>query len=354
MTRLESDGTFAAPQAPAWHCHCSDTKCHVCPLRGSPVRAALKSVACQAALLASIFLLAGSARASAQVHVGVGVGVHTHPGPTHVVVGSGFYYPFGFYDPWYGPWYSPWYGPWYGYYGPWGYPPYPYPYYHYDPGASLRLEVKPQDAEVYVDGYFAGVVDDFDGVFQRLPVTPGEHDIELYLDGYRSVHQKVTASRRNTLKLKYVMEKLGPGEQQEPRPQPPNPPPGTVETYQAQPPQPGVPQAGPPQPMPPQSRAPGRRLPPPPAQPPGPARSPEASDYGTLAIRVQPADADVVIDGEKWHGPESQDRLIVDVAEGRHTVEIQKAGYRTYVTEVQVRRGDTTTLNVSMRTQNER
>jgi PEGA domain-containing protein len=311
------------------------------PIEGLPVRAH-RSVAWQAALLASIFLMAGSARANAQVHVGVGVGVHTHAGP-HVVVGGGFYYPYGFYDPWYGPWYRPWYSPWYGYYGPWGYPPYPYPYYHYDPGASLRLEVKPREAEVYVDGYFAGVVDDFDGVFQRLPVTPGEHDIELYLDGYRSVHQKVTASRRNTLKLKYSMEKLGPGEQQEARP---NPPQQEVQAYTAQP----GPQS-PESPPPPPARMPARPLPPPPAA--APSRPSNASSYGTVAIRVQPADADVLIDGEKWHGPEAQDRLIVEVAEGRHTIEIQKPGYRTYVAEVQVRRGETTTLNVSMRTQNE-
>jgi len=68
---------------------------------------------------------------------------------------------------------------------------------------------------------------------------------------------------------------------------------------------------------------------------------------------VQPAEADVLIDGEKWRGPEAQDRLIVEVAEGRHTVEVQKPGYRSYMTEVQVRRGDTTTINVSLRTQNE-
>jgi uncharacterized membrane protein len=81
-------------------------------------------------------------------------------------------------------------------------------------------------------------------------------------------------------------------------------------------------------------------------------RAPEA--YGTLSIRVQPADAEVLIDGERWRGPEAQDPLIVEVNEGRHTIQIQKAGYRTYLTDVEVRRGETTTLNVSLRTQNER
>ena len=33
---------------------------------------------------------------------------------------------------------------------------------------SIRLKVKPTDAQVYVDGYFMGVVDSFDGSFQRL------------------------------------------------------------------------------------------------------------------------------------------------------------------------------------------
>jgi hypothetical protein len=69
---------------------------------------------------------------------------------------------------------------------------------------------------------------------------------------------------------------------------------------------------------------------------------------------VQPTDAEVLIDGEKWRGPDAQDRLVIDVAEGSHTVQISKAGYRTYVTDVQIRRGETSPLNVSLRTQDER
>jgi hypothetical protein len=282
-----------------------------------------------AALLAGVIFLAWPARADAQVRRGRIV--RAVPVRTHVVIAGGYYG--GFYDPF---WF---YDPWYGYHGPWGYPP-PFPYrYYYDPGASLRLEVKPEEAEVYVDGYYAGVVDEFDGVFQRLPVTPGEHEIELYRDSYRSVRQKVYATPRNTFKLKYTMERLAAGEQQEPRPEPASRPPA----------------GAPPQSMPPPAGGGpgGRRLPPLPPQAPGAPRAGETSAYGTLSIRVQPADADVLIDGEKWRGPEVQDRLIVEVTEGRHTVEIQKAGYRTYVTDVQIRRGETSTLNVSLRNQNE-
>ena len=44
--------------------------------------------------------------------------------------------------------------------------------------------MKPRQAEVYVDGYFAGAVDDYDGAFQRLRLDAGPHRIEVRLDGY--------------------------------------------------------------------------------------------------------------------------------------------------------------------------
>jgi len=99
----------------------------------------------------------------------------------------------------------------------------------------------------------------------------------------------------------------------------------------------------------------GRRGPPPPPQDPrgqtDPRGGPSTAAYGTIAIRVQPADAEVSIDGENWRAPGGQERLVVDVAEGSHTVEIRKTGFRTYVTQVEVRRGESTPLNVSLREQ---
>src|SRR5579862_5110772 len=66
--------------------------------------------------------------------------------------------------------YDPWYEFGYGYPAPY-YAPYYYDPYRYE-ASSLRIEVKPKQAEVFVDGYRAGVVDDFDGVFQRLYLPP--------------------------------------------------------------------------------------------------------------------------------------------------------------------------------------
>jgi hypothetical protein len=245
---------------------------------------------------------------------------------------GGFYYPGPF---WYG---YPFGYPWYAYQYPVGpYPPYG-GYYRFNPGSAARLEVTPREAEVYVDGFYAGIVDDFDGVFQRLPLAPGNHELTLYRDGLRTVHQTIYAQPGATLKIKYKMQPLAAGDVAEPRPTPPRPPAG----FQGNPNQPGAPLP------PPAFGGPigGRRLPPPPNQPPGAA---DPSSYGTLSIRVQPDGASVLIDGQKWDGPQGQGRLNIDVPEGTHRVEIQREGFEPYSVMVAVRRGDSTQLNVSLR-----
>jgi hypothetical protein len=49
---------------------------------------------------------------------------------------------------------------------------------------SLRIIDAPRDAQVFVDGYYAGVVDDYDGVFQHLNLEVGSHHIEIEAEGY--------------------------------------------------------------------------------------------------------------------------------------------------------------------------
>ena len=126
---------------------------------------------------------------------------------------------------------SSFYGGYYGYYDPffWGYGGwYPYGLYAPDDGAdiygrsmgSARIQVTPNHAEVYVDGHLAGTVDDFDGFLQRLDVPAGEHELTLYLDGYRTIHQMILFRPGATLKINYAMEALPQGAPNEPRPQP--------------------------------------------------------------------------------------------------------------------------------------
>ena len=215
-------------------------------------------------------------------------------------------------------WYpSSYYG--YGYYGQ--YPRYPYRYYYSDE-ASLRVQIEPKRAQVYVDGYYVGEVDAFDGIFQRLHLPPGNHTIEVYLEGFRTIRENMRFEPREGYQLKRTMEPLAPGEPPAARPTPdPNAPkPQWEDPYF--------------------DRRDDRR---------DPREQRAATDSGAVAICVQPAGATILIDGEKWESPEGPDRLVVHLSEGSHRVEIQKEGYRPFITEVRVRRGETVPLNVSLR-----
>jgi hypothetical protein len=68
-----------------------------------------------------------------------------------------------------------------------------------------------------------------------------------------------------------------------------------------------------------------------------------------VAIRVQPGDAEILIDGERWaHGSGNDERLIVQLGDGPHQIEAQKDGYRRMSVEVEVHRGETIPVNMSL------
>ena len=99
------------------------------------------------------------------------------------------------------------YGYGYGYYGHGygGYGPYGYGGYRSNYG-DVRIEVSPKylrdDAQVYVNEAHVGVVDDFDGFFQRLSLAPGEYDIEIRLDGYQTLKTRIFVRRGSTYKIR--------------------------------------------------------------------------------------------------------------------------------------------------------
>jgi hypothetical protein len=232
--------------------------------------------------------------------------------------------------------------------------------YGYDQTSALRLDVTPKQAEVYVDGYRAGIVDNFNGIFQRLRVWPGDHELVLYLPGFRTVHQHLYLAPGADQKITFSMEPLRPGEMNEPRPAPPALEPGTATLGTPRP--MGPPRQGPPQGPPPQGQpqpqGPPQPMGPPQGPPPGggppgtvhPAQPQGGSEsaFGSLSIQVQPADAEVFVDGEKWTAPAGQARLVIQLAEGKHKVEVRKEGFEKYSSDIQIRRGETNTLNVSL------
>jgi hypothetical protein len=122
--------------------------------------------------------------------------------------GSGLGYYYG-YSPLSWGWAGSWYGaPYFGYggygsyggyggyggYGEYGGPGYGYGYTTsqatrwYSTG-DVKLRVRPKNAEVFVDGYYVGVVDDFDGTFQHLtlsadPSSGLSHKVEIRAPGF--------------------------------------------------------------------------------------------------------------------------------------------------------------------------
>ena len=50
-----------------------------------------------------------------------------------------------------------------------------------------------------VDGYYAGVVDDYDGVFQRLNLEAGSHLIEIEAPGYPPIAFDVRVAPGQTI-----------------------------------------------------------------------------------------------------------------------------------------------------------
>ena len=133
--------------------------------------------------------------------------------------GLGYYY----YDPW--SWYG-WGWPAYGAYGGWGAWN---GYYGNNWGGycgggggnawgggcnggwgtgGVRLKVNARDAEVYVDGYYAGTVDDFDGLWQQLRLDDGGYRIEIRKPGFETLTFDVRVQPGRTITYRGDMQPI--------------------------------------------------------------------------------------------------------------------------------------------------
>jgi hypothetical protein len=78
------------------------------------------------------------------------------------------------------------------------------------PTGGLRLKVEPKQAQVFVDGYYAGIVDDFNGRFQHLDVAPGPHHVEVRSSGYEPLEFDITIQPRHTIEYRGALVPLPP------------------------------------------------------------------------------------------------------------------------------------------------
>jgi hypothetical protein len=122
------------------------------------------------------------------------------------------FYSYGY--PYYGyPAYAypyPAYGYGYGYVN--GYAPYGYGYGGYSgrPYGGLRIDLPQRDAEVYVDGYFVGIVDNFDGVAQQANLEAGPHQIEIRSPEFQTIQFNVNIEPGRTITYRGSMHDLHP------------------------------------------------------------------------------------------------------------------------------------------------
>jgi hypothetical protein len=125
-------------------------------------------------------------------------------GPVVVVHGGfGFGYPYWGYGPWfYGGWWGPYgFGP--GFYGP-----------GIDLNAAtiagvgaIDLNVKPGEAEVWVDGKFVDEAKDLDGGPRYLWLKDGAHHVVIYRGGYASFDEQIEVRAGTARELKVRLEK---------------------------------------------------------------------------------------------------------------------------------------------------
>lgn len=93
------------------------------------------------------------------------------------------WYPWG----WWGGWYYPW-GPYY----PWGAGAYWYPEQVRPSMGALDLDIRPEEAKVYLDGHLIGIADNFDGWPRHLWLEEGTYDLVFYREGYETLARQYT------------------------------------------------------------------------------------------------------------------------------------------------------------------
>lgn len=91
------------------------------------------------------------------------------------------------------------------YYGSGGSYPYGYtPRGYYDPlpgrfYGGVRITGAPRQAHVFADGYYVGIVNDFDGIFQHINLEAGPHHIEIEEPGFEPIAFDVVVQPGRTI-----------------------------------------------------------------------------------------------------------------------------------------------------------
>ena len=78
------------------------------------------------------------------------------------------------------------------------------------PKGNLLLHVQPAEAQVFVDGYYAGTADDFDGNPGALVLETGAHIIELDAPSYLGTRFDVRIDANQSIAYRRELAPIGP------------------------------------------------------------------------------------------------------------------------------------------------
>ena len=76
------------------------------------------------------------------------------------------------------------------------------------PCGGVSFDIRPASAQVYVDGTFAGLIEDFDGASEPLLLAPGTHYVEIRLAGYRTATFDMTIAPGEVIPYQGILERL--------------------------------------------------------------------------------------------------------------------------------------------------
>ncbi|MDP6525214.1 MAG: PEGA domain-containing protein [Kiritimatiellia bacterium] len=161
----------------------------------------------------------------------------------------------------------------------------------------VDINVRPSDAEVYVDGKYRGVAASFSGYPQYLDLGIGSHSITFKKNGFKSEHITVYATAGQLFELDIALDRLGSDEVK----------PET--SYKL-----------------------------------------DLEKTGRLALRVEPADAIVYIDDE-FYGTVTQfseTEAAVVLRAGEHTIQVARPGYKTYTTKIKIEKDVVKEIHMSL------
>jgi hypothetical protein len=267
----------------------------------------------------------------------------------------------GYRPPYYGPGYWGWGYPYSWYWGSaWG----PSVYYssgprgrsvgYFDDGdeaGALDLDLAPEKAEVYVDGRLVGRADDFDGFPTYLWLPRGTYDVVFYLDGYRTLARQYSIYPGLVIDVEDQME---PGESVRPEAMVPQSTErrddrlrrdaerraeadrrgDVADTWRDREREPDTWRERREEADDERERA---------AQ----VQNQRSDDAVTVRLRVEPIDATVYLDG-KFLGEAGDVAASLTVAEGAHTIELVRPGYRSTTRTFSAQRGDALTLDLRL------